>query len=170
MNARTKFGLVRGIGGLLGIAGIVVFMMVSGPGDTVPVEQRLPVAKGAVADQTRLQPSSSPLLADWMFGQAIVEFLGVGFGLGLLAFGLSRVAAHRTESRRVLLRERLTSSRAAKPTVLVTVPRVADATASEFDDVKRPSFVPVTSLTEARVRLRRGHREAQRRRAAPTSA
>lgn len=170
MTTKTKFGRVHGIGALLGVAGIVAFMAISVQGDTVPVEPRVPVAKVAVVEQVRLVRLPSPQLVDAMFGRAIAEFIGVGFGLGLLAFGLSRVAAHRKESRRAPLRGRLTSSRAAKPIVLVAVPRVADATASEFDDIKRPSFVPVTSLTEAQVRLRRGHRRAQQRRAVPTSA
>ena len=171
MNPKqSKSWWIGRIGPFLGAAAIAAFVAILQHGDASSVEPRVPVTKVAVIEQVRLVRLPSPLLVDAMFGRAIAEFVGVGFGLGLLVFGLSRVAAHHKESRRVLLRERLTSSRAAKPIVLVTVPRVADATASEFDDIKRPAFVPLTSLTEAQVRLRRGHRQAQQRRAAPTSA
>jgi hypothetical protein len=170
MNAKTKSWLARGMGTFLGAAAIAVFVAILQQGDTRSVQPRVTVTKLAVVEEARLDRPPLPQLVDAMFGRAIVEFIGVGFGLGLLAFGLSRVAAYRRESRRVPLGARLTSSRAAKPIVLVAVPRVADATASEFDDIKRPSFAPVTSLTEAQVRLRRGHRQAQRRRAVPTGA
>ena len=170
MNGGTKIGLVSGICALVGAVAIAVFVAILLQGDASSVEPRVPLTKVAVIEQVRLVRLPSAQLVDAMFGRAIVEFLGIGFGLGLLAFGLGRVAAYRKESRGAQLRERLTSSRAAKPLVLVTVPRVADATASEFDDTKGPSFVPVTSLTQAQVRLRRSHRRAQQRRALPTGA
>ena len=170
MNAKTKSWRARRIRAFLGAAAIAVFVAILQQGDARSVEPRVPVTKVAVIEQVRLVRLPSPQLVDAMFGRAIVEFIGVGFGLGLLAFGLSRVAAYRMENRRAPLRARLTSSGTAKPVVLVTVPRVADATASEFDDIKRPSFVPVTSLTEAQLRLRRGPPRAQPRRAVPTSA
>jgi hypothetical protein len=117
MNGGTKIGLVSGA------AAIAAFVAILQQGDTRSMGPRVPVAQVAVLEQARLVRPPPPQLVEAMFGRAIVEFIGLGFGLGLLAFGLSRVAAYRSESRRASLKGRLTSSRAAKPIVLVTCPR-----------------------------------------------
>jgi hypothetical protein len=84
MNGETKIGLVSGIGAFLGAAAIVVFVAMLQRATQAPWAAR-------VCHQGRGHRSGA-----W-FGclatarrrnvrRALVEFIGVGFGLGLLAF------------------------------------------------------------------------------------
>lgn len=170
MNANVKSRLVGGVGILLGLALIAGLLAVPRPVDPLSEAQRAPATKVAVIAQAPWQPASAPLLAEAALGRAIVEIIGAGIAFGLLGLGLSRVAARRRETRPAELRETSITSDAAMPTVVVTLSRVADATASEFDDRRRPSFAPVTSLTEAQVGMRRAQRQRQEPRAARTRA
>ena len=98
------------------------------------------------------------LYAGATLGQAVAEFTALGFVLGVAAFGLRRFAAHLVEARR--LKHHVGAATAPMPRAgrVVTIPRLADATASEFDDRARPAFAPVTSLTEAQVERERARR------------
>lgn len=98
------------------------------------------------------------LSAGASLGLAVVEFVALGFALGLLAFGARLVTARISAARQLALRP-ADPGRGAVVATIVSIPRLADATASEFDDASRPVFAPVTSLTEAQVeRQRAQHR------------
>jgi len=58
------------------------------------------------------------------------------------------------------------ASRALRVEAAATVmpmPRLADATASEFDDAARPAFAPIVSLTEVQVERQRTARRREQR-------
>jgi hypothetical protein len=55
------------------------------------------------------------------------------------------------------------SAREAPASVILLMPRVADATASELDGQDLPRFAPVVSLTEAQVERGRAARQRQKR-------
>jgi hypothetical protein len=95
-------------------------------------------------------------------GQAVAEFTALGFILGLAAFGLRRLAAYVVATRRLSgIVEGIT-----QPSATITpIPRLADATASEFDDSLQPTFASVTSLTEVQVERQRAQRRRDDRRA-----
>jgi hypothetical protein len=98
------------------------------------------------------------LQAGATLGRTVAEFTALGFALGLAAFGLRRFVAHVIEARRLAMRTATAKSTAVMPVSVVTIPRLADATASDFDDGARPAFAPVTSLTEAQVERERARR------------
>ncbi|HSS69994.1 MAG TPA: hypothetical protein VLQ46_04995 [Casimicrobiaceae bacterium] len=99
------------------------------------------------------------LSAGASLGLAVVEFVALGFALGLLAFGARLVTARISAARQLSMRPAEDPARGAVVATIVSIPRLADATASEFDDASRPVFAPVTSLTEAQVeRQRAQHR------------
>ena len=102
--------------------------------------------------------SGTILQAGASLGRAVAEFTAIGFALGFAAFGLRRFVAHVIEARRLAMRTATAKSTALMPVNVVTIPRLADATASEFDDGARPAFAPVTSLTEAQVERERARR------------
>jgi hypothetical protein len=170
MNSRTKFWLTGAAGAWLCAASMAAFGATLDGDNTVSAGRRAPVATVSVTRLERLEGPASPLLADGVLGQAIVEFLGAGIGFGLLGFGLTRLASQRGESRRAEERKMPIAGAAIKPLVLLAIPRVFDATGSEFDDAKRPAFLPVTSLTEEQVQRRRASHKRQECRFAETSA
>ena len=146
MNASSKNRLPGVIGVLIGFAIVGVFAM-----DVAP-------------------PASATLAQGWLdyasIGRAIGELTGLGFFIALLAFGLKQLATRQVE-RRSGLREASIAGHAAAAPVAIAVPRMHDATASEFDDDARlPGFAPVLSLTEAQVERRRSERQRQERRTA----
>jgi len=108
------------------------------------------------------------LFAGATLGRAVGEFTLLGFVLGALAFGLRRLAVAAGERRRSEARPPALSGATAMS--LTAVPRLADATASEFDDQLQPSFAPVSSFTEAQVARERAARRREERRALPTRA
>ena len=138
MKTASRTWLPGTFGALVGIAIVAAF------GDSV-----VPVESGAILQA---------LQAGATLGRAVAEFTALGFVLGLAAFGLRRFAAHIIEAHRLAARTALAAGVATMPARVVTVPRLADATASEFDDGARPAFAPVTSLTEAQVERERARR------------
>ena len=132
------------IGALIGVAVIAAF------GGGVPVD-------GEAAEQF--------LLGAATLGRAVTEFVAVGFGLGLVMFGAVRLAGHRRERRAAAAHDAARLAPSAATEVVVSFPRLADATASEFDDV--PPRVPasITSLTEAQVERQRAERKRAERHA-----
>lgn len=98
------------------------------------------------------------LSAGTSLGLAVVEFVALGFALGLLAFGVRRLAIRISAARRLAMRPAEDTVRGAVVATIVSIPRLADATASEFDDASRAAFAPVTSLTEAQVERQRAQR------------
>jgi hypothetical protein len=143
--------LAGAIGALVGIAIVAAF------GDGV-----VPAEPGAL-QQT--------LLTGANLGLAILEFIGVGFALGLIAFGVRQLAAGRSEKGRQRGRTIAVPEYAPlRPAVIAALPLAADATASEFDDVQQPVFAPVTSLTEAQVARERARRKRLEQRAASERA
>ena len=147
MNTSSRNRLPGAIGALIGFAVVAVFAMDAAP------------------------PDSAALVQGWLdhaaLGRTVGEFIGLGFSMALLAFGLKRLATRQVEQRRTGLREASIASNAAAPAVANAVPRIHDATASELDDDGRvPGFAPVLSLTEAQVERRRAERQRQERRAA----
>ena len=99
----------------------------------------------------------------WMLGaatlgRAVVEFVGIGFALGLALFAVDRSIALARQRGKLARRE-------AAADVVVSFPRAADATASEFDDVQPRTPAPITSLTEAQVQRQRAERKRAERQA-----
>jgi hypothetical protein len=99
-------------------------------------------------------------------GRLVGALIGASFVVGLVGTFVREALARRDQIRRTAKRK-LWLERDA-PAVAATL--AADATASEFDDDKRPVFAPVVSLTEAQVERRRTERQRQHRHAALTRA
>ena len=135
MKTASRTWLPGTFGALVGIAIVAAF----GSG-------MVPVQSGTI-----LQAGAS-------LGRAVAEFTAIGFALGFAAFGLRRLAAHVIEARHLAVRAAATTRQTMMPVNVVTIPRLVDATASEFDDGARPAFAPVTSLTEAQVERDRARR------------
>ena len=151
MKTSRNHWLPGAIGALVGIAVVATF------GDGV-----VPADSGAL-QQT--------LLVGANLGLAILEFVGVGFALGLIAFGVRQLAADRNQNGRRKARTIAVSEYAPLgPAAIAALPLAADATASEFDDVQQPVFAPVTSLTEAQVARNRARRKRLEQRAASERA
>jgi hypothetical protein len=94
-------------------------------------------------------------------GRALGALLGASLVLGAVG-ALVREALGRGEDRRRRVLRVLHVETAAS---VMPMPRLADATASEFDDVVRLAFAPIVSFTEAQVERqratkRRGQRSA----------
>ncbi|TMH29261.1 MAG: hypothetical protein E6H66_20230 [Betaproteobacteria bacterium] len=142
MDTRMKARLMGAIGGMLYVA-------------------------WTTADAATLH-AFTPLLADSTLGAALIEFVAAGAALGALGFVLKLVAARL--SKRGRASSRPASAPASDRDVVVALPAAADATASEFDDVRRPVFAPVISLTEAQVQRQRAARTRERRSATLYSA
>ncbi|HTR59074.1 MAG TPA: hypothetical protein VMM27_12930 [Casimicrobiaceae bacterium] len=138
MKTKMKDRLPGVIGALFGIVIVATF---SSGGDSVETSA-----------------TWQALSAGTSLGLAMVEFVALGFALGLLAFGVRRLAIRISAARRLAIRPAEDPGRGAVVATIVSIPRLADATASEFDDVLRPVFAPVTSLTEAQVERQRTQR------------
>ncbi|HEV3241435.1 MAG TPA: hypothetical protein VG429_13645 [Casimicrobiaceae bacterium] len=102
-------------------------------------------------------------------GRSVTTLIGGGFVFGVLGCGLKQAVARRRELPAVL-RAAYPASYAAAPAALVAMPPMADATASEFDEIEHPAFAPVMSLTEAHVERELAERRRQEQRAARTRA
>jgi hypothetical protein len=127
MKTKMKDRLPGAIGALIGIAIVATF------------------ASGV--DSVDTSAAWQALAAGASLGLAMVEFLALGFALGLVAFGVRRLAARVIAARRV---EMLAAEEPRRGEVV--------ATASEFDDASRPVFAPVTYLTEAQIERQRAQR------------
>ena len=99
-------------------------------------------------------------------GRVVGALIGVSVVLGLVGTVVREALARRDPVRSIAQR-RLLLERYA---VVVTTPRVTDATASEFGEDRHPAFAPVVSLTEAQVERQRSERQRQHRHAALTRA
>ena len=106
-------------------------------------------------------PGLTPLFADATLGRAVVEFILVGMAFGGLGLAFKLGAASILGRGRASVGE-LSLATAATQSVVVALPAAADATASEFDEFRRPEFAPVISLTEAQVSRQRAERERER--------
>ena len=147
MNASSKNRLPGAIGALIGLAIVAAFAMNATPTDPVALAQGL--------------------LDDRSLGRAVGEFIGLGLSMALLGFGLKQLVMRNIEQHRAESREGSVVSEAAAPAVVIAVPRIYDATASELDDdPRRPGFAPVLSLTEAQVERQRAEQQRQKRRSA----
>jgi hypothetical protein len=139
MKTKMKDRLPGAIGALIGITIVATF------------------ASGVVTVDS--SAAWQALTASASLGAAMVEFVALGFALGLLAFGLRRLATRISAARRLaVLPAEEDPLHGAVVATIVSIPRLADATASEFDDASRPVFAPVTSLTEAQVERQRAQR------------
>ena len=132
------------IGALIGVAVVAAF------GGGVPVDKE-------AAEQL--------LLGAATLGRAVAEFVAIGFGLGLAMFGAVRLVGHQRERRAATPRDAAQLAPAAAAEVVVSFPRLADATASEFDDVPTRAPASITSLTEAQVERQRAERKRAERHA-----
>ena len=147
MKTSNKHWLPGAVGALVGIAVVGAF------GDNL-----VPVGAGAL---------KAAFAAGANLGLAVTEFVALGFILGLTAFGL-RQLIFGASGRRSSLRAAVENAPAMP--ALILSPRLADATASEFDGVAVRSFAPVMSLTEAQVARERAARRRRERRAASERA
>jgi hypothetical protein len=92
-------------------------------------------------------------------GRVIGALLGASFLLAVAAL-LVREALGRGQGVRRPASGMLRSETAA---TVMPMPRLTDATASEFDDAVRPAFAPIVSLTEAQVERQRAPRRREQR-------
>lgn len=92
-------------------------------------------------------------------GHVIGALLGASLLLAVAAL-LVREALGRGQYVR---RPALGMLRSATAATVMPIPRLTDATASEFDDAVRPAFAPIVSLTEAQVERQRAARRHEQR-------
>lgn len=166
MNAKTKSWLMRAVGALVGLVGIAIFIAIVAPADSLSLRQQVLAAK--VASLKEAQTQASPAAAATIprsAGVVVLVAIAGAVALALLGWSWSRAGARRDDQKRAALRHSLRASHA--PEKALSAPaHVADATASEFDDTKRPDFLPVPSLTEVKARRRGAQRQRQACRAA----
>jgi electron transfer flavoprotein alpha subunit len=98
-----------------------------------------------------------------VLGHSVGALVGAGLAGGLLGCFAKEVAARRDVTGRGASRV-ISQANHAPACVMVMIPPVADATASEFDECEQATFAPVVSLTEAQVERQR-ERQRQTRRA-----
>jgi len=101
-------------------------------------------------------------------GRLVGTMIGVSFVAGIIGALVRAGLARRGHVRRTPPASLL--PREAPAPAAVTMPHVADATASEFDGHAFPTFAPVVSLTEAQVERGRSARQQQKRREAQSRA
>ena len=135
----------------------------------VPAKHWTHDAIGACTGIAGLALLVATVAAGGPIGLGIGAVIGGGFAFGVLACGLKEAAAHRSNRRRVEVREALATSY-VPASAIVPMPHFVDATASEFDAARQPGFAPVTSLTEVQVLRQRTGRERGERRAILTRA
>jgi hypothetical protein len=92
-------------------------------------------------------------------GRALGALLGASLLLGAVG-ALVREALVRGEDRR---RPALRMLRVETAVSVMPMPRLADATASEFDDELCPAFTPIVSFTEAQVERQRATQRREQR-------
>jgi len=97
------------------------------------------------------------------------RLVGVLMGASLLT-GIVGALVREGLARRHRVRRAAPLQREAPAPAAIAMPRVADATASEFDGQALPAFAPVVSLTEAQVERARAARQRQKRREALSRA
>ena len=102
-------------------------------------------------------------------GRLVGALIGASLLTGIVGAFVREGLAHRDHVRRTARRAALLQSEAPSPAV-VAIPKVTDATASEFDGQERLTFAPVVSLTEAQVERGRAARQRQKRREALSRA
>jgi hypothetical protein len=102
-------------------------------------------------------------------GRLIGALIGASLLTGIVGAFVREGLAHRDHARHPAQRTALLQHEAPGPAI-VAMPRVPDATASEFDGQERPAFAPVVSLTEAQVERGRAARQRQKRREALSQA
>jgi hypothetical protein len=95
-------------------------------------------------------------------GRLVGALIGASLLAGIVGAFVREGLALRDHVRRTALRTTL-PARAAPSSVIVAMPQVADATASEFDGPDHRPFAPVVSLTEAQVERGRAARQRQKR-------
>jgi hypothetical protein len=93
-------------------------------------------------------------------GRLIGALIGASLLAGIAGAFVREGLAHRDHVRRTT---RAALLRRTAPAAAVAMPRLADATASEFDGRDRPAFAPVISLTEAQVERGRAAPQRQKR-------
>jgi hypothetical protein len=130
----------------------------------------VPDAIGIVAAAAGLALLVAVVASADPIGLGVGAMIGGGFAFGVLGCGLKQAAARRADKRRATPREASAVSDAPVSATIVAIPRFADATASEFDDVEHRSFAPVMSLTEAQAERQRAKRRREKDRAALTRA
>jgi hypothetical protein len=129
----------------------------------------LPDAIGLCAAVAGLALLVAVAAAGDAIGRSVTALIGGGFVFGALGWGL-KLAVTRRRDVPAALRAASPASYAAAPAALVAMPPMADATASEFDEIKDPAFAPVMSLTEAHVQRELAERRRQERRDKRTRA
>lgn len=92
-------------------------------------------------------------------GRVIGALLGASLLLAVAAL-LVREALGRGQD---LRRPALGMLRSETAATVMPMPRLTDATASEFDNAVRPAFAPIVSLTEAQVERQRAARRREQR-------
>lgn len=92
-------------------------------------------------------------------GRVIGALLGASLLLAVAAL-LVREALGRGQD---LRRPALGMLRSETAATVMPMPRLTDATASEFDNAVRPAFAPIVSLTEAHVERQRAARRREQR-------
>jgi hypothetical protein len=95
-------------------------------------------------------------------GRLVGALIGASLLAGIVGAFVREGLALRDHVRRTPRRTAL-PARAAPASVVVAMPQVADATASEFDGQDHRPFAPVVSLTEAQVERSRAARQRQKR-------
>ncbi len=103
-------------------------------------------------------------------GRSVTAMIGGGFAFGMLGLGLKLAVARRRGVPEALHAASSASFAAAPAGLFVAMPPMADATASEFDEIRKPAFAPVVSLTEAQVERELAERRRQAQRATRTRA
>lgn len=101
-------------------------------------------------------------------GRSVGTLIGGGFAFGVLGCGLKEALARRRAEYDAA--SRAAENHAWTPAAIVAMPPVADATASEFDDVEQPAFAAVLSLTEAQVERQRAEQRRKARQSTRTRA
>jgi hypothetical protein len=97
-----------------------------------------------------------------VLGHSVGALVGAGLAGGVLGCFAKEAAARRDATRRAALHG-ISQANHAPASVMVMIPPLADATASEFDEREQATFAPVVSLTEAQVeRQRERLRQARR--------
>jgi len=143
MRTLSKHQLPGAIGAVIGLAIVAVLASGSTPTDSDAMQQLL--------------------LTGENLGLGVVEFLTLGFLLGLGAFGLRQLAVHINDTR-LSSRPVDALGDAAMSATNAPIMRLPDVTAAGFEAAANTAFAPVTSLTEAQVHRKLAERKREERR------